>query len=235
MNAQALHTYARLSGFLYLAVMASFIAPYVITSGIVVSGDFALSAEKVAASETLYRLALTIQLLGCAAIVLLSGALHALLRTVSPFFALVALAWRLGEALLLSFVVALRFAALGNYLQAADGAGATDHESMHLVLSSGAGAASYAAFAFLALGSIAYFHLLYRSRFIPRVLSGFGILACLAMLALVGAYLVFPAHASSIGLTGMAPMFFAEVAIGLWMLIKGANLRHWRPVAEAQP
>lgn len=234
MSKQVSHTYARLAGFLYIAVMASFIAPYVITSGIVVPGDYARSADNVAASETLYRVALTIQLLGCAAIMLLSGALSALLAPVNLFLALVAMAWRIGEALLLSFVVALRFATLGNYLQAAGGGGTIDHESLHRVLTSGAGAASYAAFAFLALGSIAYFYLLYKSQFIPRPLSGFGILASAAMLVLACAYLVFPAQVSSIGLAGMAPMFLAEIAIGLWLLINGVNLRYWRTADETQ-
>ena len=88
MSDSPLQGHARLAGLMYLVVMASFIAPYAMVSAIVVPGDFAQTARNVAASETLYRAALVIQALGCAAIIVLSGALYALLRHLNAPLAL---------------------------------------------------------------------------------------------------------------------------------------------------
>jgi hypothetical protein len=209
---------------MYLTVMAAFIAPYAMLQSLAVPGDFAQTAANVAAAEPLYRAALSIQTLGCVGIVLLSGALYAVLYRVDARLALLALIWRAGEAILLAVGAIIRFAALKNYVAAAGEADVAAREALH-ELASAVGASSYVAFIFLALGSIVFFTLFFISRLIPRALSGFAILASLLMLALAFAYLLAPGAVAGVGMTGMAPMFVAEVGVGLWLLIGGVSLK----------
>jgi hypothetical protein len=229
-----LQAYARLAGFMYLAVMAAFIAPFAMLQSLAVPGDFARTAANVAAAEPIYRAALSIQTFGCVGIVLLSGALYAVLCRVDARLALLALVWRAGEAILLAVGAIIRFAVLKNYIATVGGAGAVEREALHELMSSAVGASSYVAFIFLALGSIVFFYLFFRSRLIPRALSGFAMLASLLMLALAFAYLFAPDAVAGVGMTGMAPMFVAEVGVGLWLLIGGVSRRHARALSAQE-
>jgi Domain of unknown function (DUF4386) len=222
---KSLRGYARLAGFMYLFVMAAFIAPFVVLSSFTAPGDFAQTAQNIAASEHLYRVAASIELIGAAAIILLSGALYALLKSVDSNLALFALFWRALEATLLSAVAVIRFAALENYTDTTNDLGV--RELLRDLMSSGIVAASYIAFVCLAAGSAIFFYLLFKSRYIPRLLAAFGVLASVLMSVFAFAHLLVPEQAAALGALGMAPMGIAEIGTGLWLLIFGANFKHW--------
>jgi hypothetical protein len=59
------------------------------------------------------------------------------------------------------------------------------------------------------------------------MLSAFGIVASVLVPMLGFASLIFPERAAALTL-GWAPIFVAEIATGLWLLIAGPNLEHWR-------
>jgi Domain of unknown function (DUF4386) len=60
-----------------------------------------------------------------------------------------------------------------------------------------------------------------KSGYIPRALASWGIFSAL-VLALVGlVIMVFPKVWEAVGLAYMVPMFFYEVGLGLWLLLKG--------------
>ncbi len=67
---------------------------------------------------------------------------------------------------------------------------------------------------FFTAGSVLFFVLLFRSRFIPRLLSGFGVLASFAMMAVAFANLVVPRYAAVLAPGGIA-ILAAEVIAGL--------------------
>jgi len=72
---------------------------------------------------------------------------------------------------------------------------------------------------FYCLGGILWFYLFYRSRAIPRVISALGI--AIESVALIGmVLLLFGASASMIV---FYPIILLELAVGLWLLIKGAR------------
>ena len=204
--------------------MAAFVTPVAIISGFAAPGDFAQTAENVLASETLYRAALALWVFGVAGIILLGGSLYALLRQVSADLALVALLLRVAEAAFLGVGVIIRFAVLKNYAGAATDPSAA--ESLHQLMSSAIGASSYVSFVCLSAGSTSLFFLLLRSRYLPRALAGFGVLASVLLSAASFAYLLFPQQVASLGMVVLAPMFIAEVGAGCWLLIAGANIKY---------
>ena len=76
-------------------------------------------------------------------------------------------------------------------------------------------------FSFLGFGSILFCYLFYKSRYIPRILAVFGILAFVLVFSESIAVLLFPVK--SMVVTGVAAILF-EIIIGLWLLIKGVKL-----------
>ena len=64
--------------------------------------------------------------------------------------------------------------------------------------------------------------LVYRSRFLPRILGVWLIIACFAHLALSFTGLLFPDYEDWVA-NITQPVLLAELAIILWLLIRGAN------------
>ena len=223
---KALQAYARLAGFLYLFVMAAFVIPFVITGSLSAPGDFAQTARNVMASEFLYRSALAIFVLGVVAIILLSGAFYALFRAIDPSLAVIALALRIVEAVFMGVGVVLRFAALDNYAGAGDTLG--NREAFHQLIFSAVDATYNIGFACVSLGSTLFFYLFFKSRYIPRALAGFGVLASLLLGVSTFAVVLIPERMAGLEMIAMAPLGIAEVTTGLWLLIAGVNLKHDR-------
>ena len=89
-------------------------------------------------------------------------------------------------------------------------------------------------FVYLGVGSVLLFWLLLKSRFIPRPLALFGLVATGALIGQALAHLILPVEVRSLGL-GMLeylPMFIAEIGTGLWLLVRGADTRWWTASRE---
>jgi hypothetical protein len=73
---------------------------------------------------------------------------------------------------------------------------------------------------FLSLGTIVNCRLLYRSRYVPRVLAGLGIASFMIMLLGAVVSLLLPQY-GELAMAGWAPGIVFEVVIGLWLLLRG--------------
>jgi uncharacterized protein DUF4386 len=76
---------------------------------------------------------------------------------------------------------------------------------------------------FLSLGTIVNCRLLYRSRYVPRVLAGLGIASFMIMLLGAVVSLLLPQY-KDLATAGWAPGIVFEVVIGMWLLLKGIRL-----------
>lgn len=94
---RAQHRYARLAGFLFLWLIISGLAGALTISHIVGSGTFAETEKRVAASEHLYRVALSSELIETLSTVLLAFALYVTLKPIDKLLAQIAMYCRLGE------------------------------------------------------------------------------------------------------------------------------------------
>ena len=228
---RSLQGYARFSGFLYLFVMAAFVAPLLSLGGIGVPGDFARTAQNAADAELLYRLSLACQLVGAVAIILLAWAQWVLLRRVNPELALLALVFRAAEGILIAPNMGVKFAQLANYTGPRDAAA---HEILR-----GEFVASFNIYLiYWAAGSAIFYWLFYRSRLVPRWLALYSLVGvALSSLTIVAwGPLLAPEMSAAlpIWLWGLLGGF--EVVIGLWLLVRGADFRWWnsREVAPAE-
>src|ERR1700730_18812055 len=90
--------YARVAGFLYLWLIITGLAGTLTISHIAGSGTFAETAKRVVASERLYRVALSSELIETLSAVVLAFALYVTLKPVDKLLAQIAMYWRLGES-----------------------------------------------------------------------------------------------------------------------------------------
>jgi hypothetical protein len=77
---------------------------------------------------------------------------------------------------------------------------------------------------FLGLGSTMFNYLFFKSGYIPKILAGWGIFASLLLLASQFAIIVFPGVEKAIIPACYGPIALDEIALGLWLLIKGAYI-----------
>jgi len=160
---------ARVAGFLFLWLILTGLAGSLTTSHIVGSGTFAETARRVAASEHLYRLALCSELIETLSVVLLAFALYITLKPVDKLLAQTAMYWRLGESFIGGVGMIFGFVRLRLYTSPQSIAALGADQSQALVgLTRQAGVAEYNISAiFFSIGSILFFYLFFKSRYIP--------------------------------------------------------------------
>lgn len=94
----------------------------------------------------------------------------------------------------------------------------------------GASAGVTTAWMFLSAGSLLFFVLFLRSRYLPRALAWSGIVASALFIATSAAMFVSPQRSNELKVLGV-PFFLVEVATALWLLFKGLRPR---ATAEAE-
>jgi len=213
-------TAARVAGFAYLFNYITSVFGVLMPAWIKGSGDFAAKAQRVLASEHLYRTALASMAIGWVIIVILAFALYVTLEPVNRRLAQLALFFELGQACVGAFTVMVSFGALRLYLLAS---GPLQNEQLEALVSVARDAATSGfniSMIFLGLGSTIFFYLFYQSRTIPRVLAGLGVFASIVMAMVSVASLIYPEHARTFQY-GWGPMGIAEVATAFWLMIAG--------------
>jgi hypothetical protein len=211
--------YARIAGFLFLWLIITGLAGAVTISRIVGSGTFAEKAQRVAASEHLYRVAVCSELIETSSALVLAFALYVTLKPVNKLLAQLAMYWRLGESFIGAVGIFAGFERLHLYGSPQSVAALGTGQSQALVdLTRTVGFASYNISAiFFSIGSLLFFYLFYKSQYIPRMLSAFGVFASIVVTIICFGSLIFPEHSGALQY-GWAPMAIAEVVTGFWLM-----------------
>jgi len=212
--------YARISGFLFLWLIITGLAGALTVSHIVGSGTFAEAAKTVVASERLYRVALCSELIETLSTVLLAFALYVTLKPIDKLLAQIAMYWRLGETSIGGVGMIFGFVKLSLYSSPQSiGALGADQPQAFVDLTRNAGFAAYnIAAIFFSIGSFLFFYLFFKARYIPRILSAFGVFASVVVTVSCFASLIFPEYAATFQY-GWAPMAIAEVTTGFWLML----------------
>jgi hypothetical protein len=228
--------YARVAGFLFLWLIITGLAGALTISHIVGSGTFAETAKRVVASEHLYRVALSSELVETLSALLLALALYVTLKPVDKLLAQMAMYWRLGESFIGGVGMIFGFVRLGLYTSPQSiGALGADQSQALVDLTRDAGfAANNIGVMCFSIGSILFFYLFFKSRYIPRMLSVFGVFASVVVTVMCFASLIFPEHAATLQY-GWAPMAIAEVATGLWLMLFAVKTQARSDQQSARP
>ena len=223
---QEQRNYARLAGILFLL-------NYVLQSigdGVTIQSrggeSFAETARFAAENAVLWRFALLNVGLAWIAIGILTFALYAVLEPVNRRLAQLALVLRLGASFVGAASLMFRVAQARLYSASkTEGLFTTEQlRTLAAVTQRGASAGVETAWMLLAAGSLLFFVLFLRSRYLPRALAWFGIVASALFVATSAAMFVFPQRTDELKLFGV-PFFLVEVVTALWLLIKGLQPR----------
>jgi len=88
---------------------------------------------------------------------------------------------------------------------------------------------------FMGLGATVFFVLFWRSRRVPRVLAGLGLLTYVAMIGITVASILVPGISEGTKLLVYVPGGIFELVFGLWLLARGVRIRGARPAAASAP
>ena len=220
-----LNIYARVSGLAYVVViLLGIFSVSFIESKLVVQGNDATTINNILTNELQYRIGIVSEILMYSLVVLLSLALYVILKTVNKVLALLALLWRLGEAIIGGSVAA--FSGLIPLLLLNREETFTPDQLQSLVgtFLSFRNASLDVVLVFIGLGGTLFCYLFFKSKYIPRLLSLWGMFTYLSMLVLAFASMLTPNLSESIKMVFYTPGGLFEITIGLWLLIKGMNI-----------
>lgn len=212
--------YSRLAGSLFLWLIINGLAGTLILSHIAGSGTFAETAERIAASERLYRMALSSGVIETLSAVLLFFALYVTLKPVNNFLAQLAMIFSLLDSVLGGVVRMCGFVRLRLYTSAQTvGAETIPAQALADLMRNIAGATENIGGILFGVGSILFFYLFFQSRYIPRILSALGLFASVIWTGLYFANLVFPEQHAIFQYICFPPMAVAEVITGFWLML----------------
>jgi len=221
----SLNRKARIAGLLYLLLVipGPFSLIY-IPSVLIVRGNATATANNVLARETLFRLGMVSDVAGAFFFILLIMALYRLLAGVNQaraalMVALVLVSAAVGLMNVLSNVAALTLFRGGDILAPLDKPQRDAFAMLFLRLH---GQGNIINETFWGLWLIPFGILVFRSGFLPRFLGAWLIVNGFAYVALSFTGLLLPDY-YSVAFRMAQPLLFGELAIMLWLLIKGAK------------
>jgi hypothetical protein len=220
---------ARVAGLLYLIIIVAGIFAFAfVRDSLVVQGDATATADKITASESLFRVGIASDLVMIISDVALALVLYALLKPVSNNLALLAAFFRLTQAAilginLLNLFLALAFAKGADYLSAL-ASGQLDALTLQFIEAHAIGYAIGLVFFGVSLFILGY--LVFKSGYLPRVLGVLLIVASSVYLVDSFANVLMPnyeEYAELFGSVVFGVALFVELAFALWLLVKGVK------------
>ena len=215
---------ARIAGFMFLFVLIDVMLNWFLYSKLIVPENVIATANNIMTNELLFRIGMTNELLLSVGAIVLALALYITLKPVNTNLALLALSWKLAEAVIMAVIALFNFISLQiilgtayltvfepQQLQALVGYFLSIHDALYSI-----------PMIFLGLNLTLFSYLFFKSNYIPRIIAGLGILSYTLVLIFAVVTILFPTIPVMIL---VVPSIFFEFIIGLWLLIKGINLK----------
>src|SRR5713226_7283837 len=215
----------RYAGLLYvLTSVVGFFAMGYVPSKIIVHGNAAATASNISASETLFRLGIAAQLIGMAGFIFVALALYDLLegvnrRHASLMVLLIVVSIPIAFLNELNSIAALVLVRGADFLSIFD---KPQREALAMLFLNLHHHGLVVAELFWGLWLFPLALLVYRSRFLPRFLGVWLALAGFAWVILSLTGLLLPQYQDKVD-TYSQPALFGEIALMLWLVIKGAR------------
>ncbi len=217
---------ARIAGLLYLVNgVTGFFSIIYVPGKLIVSGNAAATANNILASERFFRLGIVSELTCAAEFVFLLWVLYRLLGAVNKRHALLMVILGLLQIPIM-FVNALNEIAALALLRGADFLSVFDkpHLNAMAMLFLNLHSEGFVVAGILwGLWLFPFGILVYRSRFLPRILGVLLIAACFGYLAQSLTSLLLPSYEDVVYRYAGIPLTLAEPAMILWLLIRGAK------------
>lgn len=217
---------ARIAGAIYLSmVITGPFALIYVPNKLIVPGNAAATAGNFLAHETMFRLAILADLIGSAVFICLGIALYKLLSGISKTWAALMVAFVLVSAAVgffntLNNVAALTFFRGPDFLAVFD---KPQRDALGMLFIRLHSQGIFMNELFWGLWLFPFGLLVFRSGFLPRFIGVWLMINCFGYVALSITALFFPSYYEA-AFTWAQPILFGELAIMLWLLIKGAKV-----------
>ena len=226
---------ARVAGLLYILASAVGVLRLIyIPSTLIVHDNAAATANNIAAHELLFRLGIVSLLLASVLFIFVTLALYRLLNGVDQALAvLMVILGSLVQAPIF-FISAVNDSAALLFARGADFLSVLDKAQREAFVMLFLNLHHQLDLAWMFWGSwfIPFGLLVYRSRFLPRILGAWLMIICFAYLALSFTGLLFPAYEDKVSKFAQ-PVLLGEVAIMLWLVIMG-GAKEQKPVTSSK-
>jgi hypothetical protein len=220
--------YARVAGFAYVVtIMLGIFSVSYIDSNILVPGNDAATVNNIMNNELRFRISIASEFILYALVVLLSHALYVILKTVNRNLALLALLWRIAEAIIGVGVTVLTGLIP---LLLLNGEAVFEQDQLQALVGlflQLRSAGLDVILIFIGMGGTLFCYLFYKSKYVPRILAAWGIITYLSMLILSLVSILTPNFPESVKMIFYAPGGLFEILFGFWLLIKGVNVQQW--------
>ena len=217
---------ARVAGLLYiLASVVGIVRLIYIPNTLVVHGNAAATVNNIAAHESLFRVGIVSSLLGSVLWMLVPLALYRLFKGVDHGLAVLMVILGSLMQVPIFFVNSVTDVAVLLFVRGSEFLSVVDkpqREAFVMLFLNLHHHLDLANAIFWGLWLLPFGLLVYRSRFLPRVLGVWLILACFAWLAFSFTGFLFPGHEDKV-FSISQPLTLGEVATMLWLLIMGAK------------
>jgi len=211
--------YARVAGILLLWLIVNVVIGGLIFPSIPASGTFAEIAKRIRASEHLFRLQPTSLVIEFLSATVLAFALYVTLKPVNSLLALLAMIFHLQDVFLGNVVQMCTFVRLHLYTSQTFGNGAFSAQVLLDLMRNIAAVTENIGGICFGIALLLFFYLFFESRYIPKIVSGFGFCASAIWVALYFARLVFPEQRALFWLICFPLMGLAIVATGFWLTL----------------
>ena len=218
---------ARIAGLLYLTLMTAPLRLIYIQDNLIVSGNASATANNIAAHQTLFRLGILSDLFTATMAIFLTLALYRLFKAVDQGLAVIMVI--LGALMVtpIYFLNTINDAAALLLVRGADFLAAFDkpqREALAMLFLRLHNHGVVVNEVFWGLWLFPFGLLVYRSRFLPRLLGVWLILNGCAYVALSVTSLMWPQYQARVW-NAAFPVMFGELAIMLWLIVMGAKER----------
>ncbi len=221
--------YARLCGVFYLLIIATaMFAESFVRGELVASGDAAATSGNIMGSQTLFRLGLAADMVNCVLDVAVAVILFFLLRQVNEMLALLAALLRIVADTILGIVGLLHLSAI--VILTSDQLTAFAPEQINAIayLALKLHGLGYSiSLIFFGLGICVLGSLIYRSGYLPRLIGAMLLVAGVSYLFDSFATIIAPSLSKALFPWPLLPGFFSELALCLWLMVKGIDLTKW--------
>src|SRR5947209_13273408 len=218
---------ARIAGLIYLSMIIT--APFAmiyVPNKLIVSGNATATADNILAHETMFRLSILGDLIGQVIFICLGVVFYRLLREVNRTWALLMLSFVITSAAFCFLNVINDLAALilfrgGEFLGVFE---KPQRDALAMFFLRLYSYGQFIAEMFWGLWLFPLGLLIYRSGFIPRVIGVWLMINCCGWLVLSITALFFRQNYNAL-FGYMQPVLFGEMALMLYLLIRGANVK----------
>jgi hypothetical protein len=223
----------RFAGLLYILMsILGFFAMAYVPSKILVHGNAAATANNITSSETLFRLGIASQLISEAGFIFVALALYELLKGVnrrraSLMVTLIVVSVPIAFLNEVNSFAALVLARGADFLSTFD---KSQRDALAMLFLNLHGRGLVVAEMFWGLWLFPLGLLVYRSRFLPRFLGAWLVLAGFAWLFLCVTSVLLPQYADRAN-SYSQPAIFGEITFMLWLVVKGARPLALEPTA----